>query len=143
MSNDDETIVDVDSPVVEPPVRITIGQDSIKLTLSFHHRQMLRFAAERNGRFLYTFGLVQLTHSTLTIDQRKEMARKSDDSIKEMEKIGLFNMTHIIGPSYAPETYEFALTDIGRNVIHQMGIVVKPQTLTVDMKTGKEVINNG
>lgn len=147
VSNTVNVSMDVDSSkeasktVVVEPQRITMGQDFIKLTLSFHHRQMLRFAAERGGRFQYTFGMVAIQSTTLTEAEKKKMADDANASIREMaEKLNLFKMTKLIGPSYQAESYEFELTDIGRNVIEQMGIVVKPQELRINMKTGKEII---
>jgi hypothetical protein len=98
-------------------VTIEGGSDFIKLTLNFHQRQMLRFIAQRGGRVNFKFGaLVNLPNVPDTI------VKKSDDSVSAMEKMGLTVHIPMIGQA---DTVEIVLTDIGRNVIEQMGIMGK------------------
>lgn len=121
--------------------RITTDGDFLKLTLSFHHRQMLRFIAERGGRVPYVSGRIITDGVPKDAELRAKLARDADASIKQMaDKMGLITMTKLIGPTYEPNTFELALTDIGRNIIEQMELMAKQPTLNVDLKTGKEII---
>lgn len=116
-----------------------MGDIAIKLTLSFHHRQMLKLLADRGGRNPYTFGRITI-EGDFTDEEKKTYAAAADQSVRDMaEKLHIITMTRLIGPTYRPETYELALTDAGRQVIDQMGITVKPQSFNLDLATGKEV----
>lgn len=97
---------------------------------------MLRFLAERGGRVPFTFGKVTIVSDGLTDEEKAKLAKDADDSIRHMaEQLHVITLTPIIGQA---DTYEMALTDIGRNIIEQMGLTVKPQSFHFDLKTGKE-----
>jgi len=109
---------------------------AIKLTLSWHHRQMLRFLAERGGRALYNFGTITINSPSLTEEEKKKLATDADQSVRDMaDKLHVVTMTPIVGTA---DQYELALTDAGRQVIEHMGLMVKPQTFTFDIKTKTE-----
>ncbi len=101
------------------------GSDFIKLTLSFHQRQMLSFIAKRGGRIEYKYGTKPRASyaniSQAEEDRLQEVARGADDSVRDMSrKLGIVRETILIG---RPEgTVQLELTDIGRNVIEQMKV---------------------
>jgi hypothetical protein len=112
--------------------RITMGQDTIKLTLSFHHRQMLRFIAEAGGHIHFKFGSTVVNGDGFTDEEKAKLVKDSDDSLRQMGTMGLLKITPMIGHA---DTVELSLTDIGRNVIDQMGIPI----LKIDSRTNKEI----
>ncbi len=114
-------------------MKIEGGADHIKITLNFHQRQMLRLIAERGGSIDFKFGAssVQAGEKAFTEEERREIIRGSDESIKAMEKMGLTKHVPIIGLT---DTWKISLTDIGRNVIEQMKIIVEPAVQTIKLQ---------
>ncbi len=115
---------------------ITPGTDFIKLTLSFHQRQVLQLIADRGGRLDFQFGASSVkVGNTFTEAEKADIVRGSDQSIRDMaDKLGLITITPIIGYT---ETFHLALTDIGRNVTHQMKLVVERQEQTIQLRKPK------
>jgi hypothetical protein len=112
---------------------------SEKITLSFTQRQLLRLLAERGGRTDYQFGKVFLKgdETKEAADKLAETCKGADEAVRAMSitPLTLITITPIIGS----QRNELCLTDRGRQVVDQMGLVVKPISLHVDMKTGKEI----
>lgn len=116
------------------------GSDFIRITLSFHQRQMVRFIAERGGETPYTFGRVTIKGGQFSDEERKRMAVEADNSMRDMcNRLNLITMTQLIGPTYAPDTWLLKLTDIGRNVLDQMKISVRQNEFRINLATGKEI----
>lgn len=109
--------------------KIEAGEDKIKLTLTFHHRQMLRLIALRGGRVDYQFNHPFVMPANFpqgakppTEEEKLQIVKNSDDSVRKMESMGLILVTQIIGHG----KHELVLTDMGRQVIEQMSIQVVP-----------------
>lgn len=119
--------------------RVTIGPDHIKIRLSFHHRQILRLLAERGGQVPFHFNSPFAMPPNWpkdqphpTDDQKRQVVVDSDNSIREMGEMGLVAIITRIGEG--PDSVDLVLTDMGRNVIDQMGIVVKKSVVEVASK---------
>lgn len=117
----------------------------IKLRLSFHQRNMLKFLAERGGECEYNFGGLRIEAAHMTEEEKANMVRQVEESIREMGdplRLGVVTITPIVDTN--PNKVLLRLTDAGRQVIDQMGLVVKPQSLVLDMsKGGAEVLGTG
>lgn len=87
----------------------------IRITLSFHQRQMLRVIAERGGEIEFRFGAPPVAANITP-----EMVVESDESVRQMAIMGLITITPLIG---APGNI-LRLTDVGTNIIDQMDIQV-------------------
>lgn len=112
--------------------KIEIGQDKIKLTLTFHQRQMLSFVASRGGRVEYKYGTKPLAQHQenlppQVIERMQKIAIGADDGVRKMStELGVLREVPIIGRG--ADVVWLELTDIGRNVIEQMKLRVEGKT---------------
>lgn len=103
-----------------------------QLTLTLHQREVLKFIANHGGHCPFKFGVV-VEDPKRTVEGNAEVARKSDDSVREMaERLRVISITPIIGK----DEQELTLTDAGRQVLDQ---ILKMETVPSLISTLEEV----
>ncbi len=90
----------------------------LKVKVSWHQRQMLKFLADRGGSSTYRFGVTDADCQAAneTERQAKQAAKEGGDrSVRQMgDELGLITITPLLG---RPGVCDIRLTDAGRAIL--------------------------